>query len=125
MISVVNIGAQRVLAKIRLFGLMVLVGVGSTACQWLKPSAPEKPLTAPSTKTPEPKQPPKVVDTKAQQQQYDRGVQAYSQEKYEEAKAAFQRAIDIGPKTELGLKARENLKKVLQVLKTVEEIKSK
>lgn len=125
MISVVNIGAQRVLAKIRLFSLMVLVGVGSTACQWLKPTVPEKPITAPPSKTSEPKQPPKVVDTKAQQQQYDRGVQAYSQEKYEEAKAAFQRAIDIGPKTELGQKARENLKKVLQVLKTVEEIKSK
>lgn len=67
----------------------------------------------------------KKVNAKEQQLSYDQGIKAYSTEKFEEAKTAFQRAIDLGPQTELGLKARDNLKKVVQVLKTVEEIKAK
>ena len=104
--------------KILLSGIALFVVAGGVACQL-------KPVTPPPSKSPVTRQPPKIVDTQAQQLHYDRGIRAYSNENFEEAKAAFQRVISLGPKTELGLKARENLNKVIQVLKTVEEIKSK
>lgn len=65
------------------------------------------------------------LDPKAQQYYYDKGVQHYAKENFGEAKAAFRRAIDAGPNTALGLKAQENLKKIQQILKTVEDIESK
>lgn len=161
------------LGRVGFIGMMFAVAVGGVACQTKPVAPPPKPVV---THPPKRESAPKVVDTKAQQlnfdqgsqaysagkyeaakaaflrvvdlgaqselglkareslkkvdaklQQlnYDQGLKAYSTEKYEEAKTAFQRAIDLGPQTELGAKARENLKKVLQVLKTVEEIKAK
>lgn len=68
---------------------------------------------------------PHSVDAKAQQKQYDLGLQQYSREDYEEAKKSFEQVIELGPGTALGVKAKENLKKIDQVLKTLEEIKSK
>jgi TolA-binding protein len=115
--------------KMCLLAMALLVAFGNTACNQLKaPASPQQKTTEPKStdNRPEHKAPPaKVVDTKAQQLQYDKGVQAYSKEKYEEARDAFQRAIDFGPKTEVGLRAHENLMKVMQVLKTLEEIKAK
>jgi len=64
-------------------------------------------------------------DPKAQQQHYDEGLQQYSKDNYGEAKEAFQQVVDLGPNTELGLKAKENLKKIDQILKTLDEIESK
>jgi TolA-binding protein len=115
--------------KLYLVGMVLLVAFGNTACNQLKaPASAQQKTTEPKStdSRSDHKAPPaKVVDTRAQQLQYDKGVQAYSQEKYEEARDAFQRAIDFGPKTEVGLKAHENLMKVMQVLKTLEEIKAK
>lgn len=129
MISAVGCGWRAMAAKAQVWALLLVVAVGNSACSLLKPSAatpPAKPAQKAIERKPESRpQPPKPVDTRAQQQYYDRGVQAYSLEKYEEAKEAFLRAIDIGPKTELAAKARENLKKVMQVLKTLDEIRSK
>ncbi len=68
---------------------------------------------------------PQHIDPRAQQQHYDEGLQQYSKDNYGEAKAAFQEVVDLGPNTTLGLKAKENLKKIDQILKTVEEIESK
>jgi TolA-binding protein len=68
---------------------------------------------------------PKPVDAKAQQYYYDRGLQQYSKENYDEAEEAFEQAVENGPNTPLGQKAKENLKKVQQILKTLEEIESK
>lgn len=65
------------------------------------------------------------VDAKAQQRYYDRGLQYYSKENYDEAEEAFQQVIEFGPNTELGLKAKENLKKIEQIQKTIKEIESK
>ena len=65
------------------------------------------------------------LDPKAQQYYYDKGVQHYARENFGEAKAAFRRVIDAGPNTPLGMKAQENLKKIQQILKTVEDIESK
>jgi outer membrane protein assembly factor BamD (BamD/ComL family) len=62
---------------------------------------------------------------KTQQYYYDQGLQQYSKENFGEAKEAFQRAIDAGPNTTLGMKAQENLRKIHQILKTVEDIESK
>lgn len=115
---------SKMFGKMRVVGMMFLVALGSVACQTKPVVAPPPPVVAPPPPPPKVVVP-KVVDTKAQQLNYDRGVQAYSKEDYEEARAAFQRVIDLGPKTELASKAKENLKKVMQVLKTVDEIKSK
>jgi len=68
---------------------------------------------------------PQHIDPKAQQQHYDEGLQQYSKDNYGEAKVAFQQVVDLGPNTVLGLKARDNLKKIDQILKTLEEIESK
>jgi hypothetical protein len=68
---------------------------------------------------------PKTVDAKAQQYYYDLGLQHYSEENYGEAKKAFHRVIENGPKTALGMKAHENIKKIERILKTLAEIESK
>jgi hypothetical protein len=71
------------------------------------------------------KQTNKTVNPKAQKYYYDLGLQLYSKESYKEAKNAFQNVIDNGPNTTLGLKAQENITKIDQVLKTLEDIESK
>jgi hypothetical protein len=71
------------------------------------------------------RQQPKPVDVKAQQRYYDLGLQHYSKEHYRDAKRSFQEVVELGPNTVLGLKAQENLKKIQQILKTLEEIESK
>jgi TolA-binding protein len=68
---------------------------------------------------------PKTVDAKAQQYYYDLGLRNYAEENYGEAKKAFHRVIENGPKTALGLKANENLKKIERILKTLAEIEAK
>jgi TolA-binding protein len=68
---------------------------------------------------------PKPVDVKAQQQYYDLGLQQYSQENYGEAKKAFQMVVELGPKSALGIRAQENLRKIQQILKTLDEMESK
>lgn len=68
---------------------------------------------------------PKTVDAKAQQYYYDLGLRNYAEENYGEAKKAFRRVIENGPKTALGLKANENLKKIERILKTLAEIEAK
>jgi Tfp pilus assembly protein PilF len=65
------------------------------------------------------------VDAKAQQRYYDLGLQQYSKEDYDDAEESFEQAVAYGPNTALGQKARENLKKVRQILKTLEEMESK
>jgi TolA-binding protein len=67
----------------------------------------------------------KPVDPKAQQHYYDIGLQQYSKENYGKAKEAFQQVVDFGPNTALGEKAQENLKKIQQILKTLEELEIK
>ena len=67
----------------------------------------------------------KPIDAKAQQHYYDLGIQQYSKENYGKAKEAFQQAVEFGPNTALGVKAQENLKKIQQILKTLEEYESK
>ena len=57
-----------------------------------------------------------------QQQYYDMGMKYYSQEKYAEAKKSWQKVIKLGKRTELADKARENIKKVDQILKTLKEM---
>lgn len=120
---------QMVFRKILLLGLAFLIMAGGVACQSTpKPYPPSQTVPSanlPSKTAPATPLPPKIVDTKAQQLHYDRGIQAYSNENFEEAKAEFQSVISLGSNSVLGLKAQENLKKVKQVLKTVEEIKSK
>ncbi len=80
-----------------------------------------------------PKEPPRQVkpveqprvDVKAQQTYYDRGLQNYAQENYRAAQEDFQKVVENGPTTPLGLKAQENLKKLQQILKTIENIQAK
>jgi len=66
-----------------------------------------------------------VVDVHAQQKYYDQGLQHYSKENYGEAKAAFEKVVEYGPTTSLGIKAQENLKKIQRILKTLQEIEAK
>ena len=65
------------------------------------------------------------AEVRDQQYYYDIGLQHYSKERYTRARKAFQRVIDMGPSTTLGQKARENLKKIQQIEKTLQEIESK
>ncbi len=81
-----------------------------------KASPPPKPAVRPQARP---------VDAKAQQHYYDVGLQQYSKENYGKAKEAFQQAVEFGPNTELGVKAQENLKKIQQILKTLEELELK
>jgi Tfp pilus assembly protein PilF len=78
--------------------------------------APRKPSARPQTRP---------VDAKAQQHYYDLGLQQYSKEDYDDAEESFEQAVAYGPNTPLGQKAKENLKKVQKILKTLEEIESK
>ena len=88
--------------------LMVLTG-----CAGLWKTHPSKPIV---------RQQAKPADAKAQQHYYDIGLQQYSKENYGKAKEAFQQAVENGPNTALGEKAQENLKKIQQILKTLEEL---
>jgi TolA-binding protein len=87
-----------------------------SGCATLRKAPPPKPAARPQAKP---------VDAKAQQHYYDLGLQQYSKENYGKAKEAFQQAVEFGPNTALGLKAQENLKKIQQILKTLEELESK
>jgi outer membrane protein assembly factor BamD (BamD/ComL family) len=66
-----------------------------------------------------------TVDVKAQKVYYDQGLKHYSREEYRASQEDFQKVVDNGPNTDLGLKAKENLKKLQQILKTIEHIQSK
>jgi type IV secretory pathway VirB10-like protein len=69
-----------------------------------------------------PKAPPVPLGLSTQQKYYNMGMRYYSQEKYREAKKAWQRVIKLGRRTSLAEKARENIKKVDQILKTLKEM---
>jgi TolA-binding protein len=87
-----------------------------SGCAGLRKASSPKPAVRPQAKP---------VDAKAQQHYYDLGLQQYSKENYGKAKESFQKAVEFGPNTALGVKAQENLKKVQQILKTLEEYDSK
>ncbi len=69
--------------------------------------------------------PGKSSEAKDQQRYYDIGLQHYSREDYGRAKKAFQHVVDMGPNTPLGQKAQENLRKIQQIERTLQEIESK
>jgi outer membrane biosynthesis protein TonB len=64
-------------------------------------------------------------ETTSQQTYYDMGMRYYSQEKYVEAKKSWERVIKLGRRTPLADKARENIKKTEQILKTLKEMSDK
>ncbi|OPY85298.1 MAG: hypothetical protein A4E71_02183 [Smithella sp. PtaU1.Bin162] len=66
-----------------------------------------------------------ISGKQSQQKYYNLGMKYYSQEQYEEAKKAWQMVIKLGKKTALANKARENIKKTDQILKTLKEISGK
>jgi cytoskeletal protein RodZ len=86
-------------------------------------AAPEKyPEHKPVPKESGPKTPPESKALSDQQTYYNMGMRYYSQEKYVEAKQAWQKVIKLGRKTALADKARDNIKKVDQILKTLKEM---
>jgi len=102
-----------------------------------QPKAPPRETREPSKKAPAavgekhpehtkqtpPKTPPEPLgEATSQQKYYDMGMRYYSQEKYAEAKKSWQRVIKLGKRTALADKARENIKKVDQILKTLKEM---
>ena len=97
-----------------LLGVLVLT---SSGCALFTKPAPPPPPAKPAPRS--------HNDTRAQQQHYDQGLQQYSKENYGEAREAFEQVVELGPNTPLGLKAQENLKKIQQILKTLEEMKAK
>jgi len=105
---------DRLFRKLILYGMMVLVVAGCAT--WQKVPFFHKSTSRPQSKSDE---------AKTQQYYYNQGLQHYSGENYGEAKKAFEHVIELGPNTVLGLKAQENLKKIHQILKTLEEIESK
>ena len=69
-----------------------------------------------------PKKPVRKTDPKAQERAYNRGLRLFSQEKYQEAQAAWKQAVKQGPATPLGKKSKENLRKVEKILESLREI---
>jgi outer membrane protein assembly factor BamD (BamD/ComL family) len=104
-----------VLHPLLLCGVLLLLSAG---CAHKRTPPPQ----ASHTKRP-PRSP--VVDLKAQQRYYDKGLQHYSKENYDEAREAFQQALEAGPNTHLGRKAQENIRKIDQILKTLKEMEKK
>lgn len=109
---------RKMLLKLISYCMVFLVIGGCTTGPKIPPLPLPLPPQKPSTHQPH-------IDPKAQQQHYDEGLQQYSKDNYGEAKAAFQSVVDLGPNTALGLKAKDNLKKIDQIIKTLEEIESK
>jgi hypothetical protein len=68
---------------------------------------------------------PKHMDLQAQQRYYELGLKYYADENYSEAKKAFQQAIEYGPDSSLAIKAREDLSKTEQILKTLREMEQR
>jgi len=66
---------------------------------------------------------PTTVDVKAQRELYDLGLQRYTEERYAEAKVAWQQVIKLGPATSLAARARENIQKAERILQTLEEMR--
>lgn len=109
--------------KIRFTGILALLisllFLATSGCSIVRnPFAPQQ---KPAPRSPQVRTP----DPKAQQHYYDLGLQRYSEENYVKAEQAFQQAVENGPSTPLGVKAQENLKKIQQILKTLEEMESK
>ena len=89
----------------------------------LPPAAQKQAEPPPAVKPQVPKAlPAPPGGAKTQQKYYDMGMRYYAQEKYAEAKKAWQRVIKLGRRTDLAKKARENIKKVDQILKTLKEM---
>lgn len=99
------------------YGIAILLATGCASTPKPAPPAPPAPHPKPIARP--------AVDVKAQQLFYDKGLQLYSQENYNEAKNAFQQVVELGANTALGLKAEENIRKIDQILKTLKEIESK
>ncbi len=111
----------RLCRKCILSGIVILFIAGCATAPKTQPHHyHSKPNSKPATR-----QQPKPVDAEAQQQYYDLGLQHYSKENYQEAQKSFQAVVELGPNTTLGMKSQENLKKIHQILKTLEEIESK
>ena len=93
-----------------------------------KPAPPAKPTAKPTPaakRVPTPAQKPAApaaVDAKAQRAFYDLGLQHYTEERYAEAKTAWQQVIKLGPDTSLAARARENIQKAERILQTLEEM---
>jgi TolA-binding protein len=100
------------------FTLFVMVMVANCAAK----KVPETPPPAPVKKQHPARVQPKPVDPQAQQRYYDLGLTYYADEDYPKAQKAFQQAIEYGPDSSLGIKARENLMKTEQILKTLREL---
>lgn len=105
-------------------GLIAYVAIGwaLSGCAWFKPAP--KPQPVPVVK-PKPKPQAKPVDTAAQQRMYDKGLKHYTEENYDEAKKAWQQAVQMGQNTPLAEKARQNIRKADQALKTLTEIEKR
>lgn len=88
-----------------------------------KPAEPKN--SAPTGVIPIPSPAPKMFNPAEQKQLYDIGVKFYSEEKYLDAKKAWGQVIEMNATTDLALKAQEHLKKVDQMLKTLETIEHK
>jgi len=101
-------------AIVLIYGMAFLLATGCAST----------PKAAPPVTHPKPVVRP-VVDAKAQQLFYDKGLQLYSEENYDEARNAFHQVVELGANTALGLKAEENIRKIDQILKTLKEIESK
>ncbi|TPW21469.1 MAG: hypothetical protein FD126_658 [Elusimicrobia bacterium] len=72
-----------------------------------------------------PKPAARPVDPEAQKRAYSRAMKLFTEESYTEAKKAFTEVVRLGPDTELGQKARANLKKVDQMLQSLRELEGK
>lgn len=100
-----------------------LVLVGAAGCPQLKRAGAKGAKPGPKEAAPRPA--PRTADPEAQKRAYARAMNLFTEESYTEAKKAFTEVVRLGPDTELGQKARGNLKKVEQMLQSLREIEGK
>ena len=91
-------------------GLCFLFSGVASACV-----SPRRPATPPPP-------PPAIVDEAAQKSAYEAGLRSFAREQYVEARTAWREAVRLGPRAPLGRKAQEHLRKLDQMLLTLQEI---
>ena len=90
-----------------------------SGCASLRQGTNKQPAAKPA-KTSTKASPAQASSPAAQKEAYDRGLKLYTQEKYKEARKAWQEAVKLGPGTPLGKKSQEYLQNVEKTIQTLE-----
>lgn len=102
--------------------LALLCALALGGCASFRKAFPPKPKPAP----PAPARParPGPGAEAAQKKAYDEGMRHFSEERYQEARASWRKALQMDPDSATGRKCREHLRKVDTILESLKDIKA-